>query len=73
MQKSAEVNAIVDFFESKRRAHTKYSIRQNHGLSWFCIDKEYINDGIITGDQASISRQVEVAIIAVTPDCPRIC
>ena len=63
LQKSAEVNAVVDFLhQNGEKIANDPQVRIEAHLG-FLANREYANDGILTGDENSINRQIDAHVI----------
>lgn len=61
---SPEVGHVLDFLQSQGEdiPSSKAAARVNAYLG-FLANEDYVNDGFLTGDQASVDRQIEAAVI----------
>ena len=67
LQKSQEVTAVVDYLQQNSERIPNAADARISNYLGFLADEAAVNDGFLTGDRASIERQVNAACIDVTP------
>lgn len=65
---SVEVESVAGYLRAGGEAIPNEPADKISAYLGFLVNREYVNDGILTGDQGSIDRQIDSAIIAVTPE-----
>ncbi len=68
---ATEVEAVVDYLRNGGEHIPNEPADKISAYLGFLANRDYVNDGILTGDQASIDRQVEAASVALTKKMQR--
>jgi hypothetical protein len=65
---TVEVETVANYLRAGGEAIPNEPADKIAAYLGFLTSEDYVNDGILTGDQASIERQVEAASVALTKD-----
>lgn len=65
---SQEVTAVTDYLRAHGEAIPNQPDVKIAAYLGFLADKDYVNDGVQTGNQASMERQIEAASVDLTPE-----
>lgn len=68
LHNSVEVESVVGYLRAGGEAIPNEPVDKISAYLCFLADSEYVNDGILTGDRASIDRQIEAASVTLTRD-----
>lgn len=65
LHNSPEVENVIDYLRANDEQIQNEPAHKIENFLGFLANREYVNDGILTGDQKSISRQIEAHVIQV--------
>ena len=65
---SQEVEGVVYYLRAGDEAIANEPADKINAYLGFLANKDYVNDGILTGDPESVQRQVSAAVIDVNPE-----